>query len=109
MHELALMDGVVSAISDQFPERQVTRIRLEVGLLTAVVPEALRFCFDVCVQDTSLAGAVLDIEQVPGEGSCRNCGQSLLMRTILAQCVCGSFDFEIRSGTELRIKEIEVV
>src|SRR3954471_13535299 len=66
MHELALMDGLVSAVGERIPEGRITAVRIEVGLLAAVLPDALRFCFDICTSGTRLEGATLDIREVSG-------------------------------------------
>jgi hydrogenase nickel incorporation protein HypA/HybF len=43
------------------------RVRLEIGRLSSVMPEAIRFCFDVCARGTALEGAELEIVELAGE------------------------------------------
>jgi hydrogenase nickel incorporation protein HypA/HybF len=54
---------------------RVKRIVLEVGKLTAVLPDAIRFCFDVCSAETVAEGAELEIVETPGQARCRACGR----------------------------------
>jgi hydrogenase nickel incorporation protein HypA/HybF len=108
MHELALMESVVAAVSERIGEARVNLVRLEIGQLAAVVPDALRFCFDVCTQGTRLEGAVLDIVEIPGRGRCRACAAAIALDGPLALCPCGSADIEVCAGQELRLKEVEV-
>ena len=108
MHELALMESVVEAVCERLPEQRVTAVRLEVGRLTAVVPEALRFCFDVCTRGTPLEGAALEIIDVAGRGRCRSCGHELCLESLFALCPCGGMDIEVAAGEELRLKEVEI-
>jgi hydrogenase nickel incorporation protein HypA/HybF len=108
MHELALMESVVCAVGERTGPARVVAVRLEVGRLAAVVPDALHFCFEVCAQGTTLEGASLSIEEVPGLGQCRACGAQRALDTFVADCPCGSTDFAVLSGQELRIKNIEV-
>jgi hydrogenase nickel incorporation protein HypA/HybF len=69
MHELGLMESLVEAVEAQLPPGERARVvRLEVGALAAVVPEALRFCFDVCAAGTRIEGAVLEVRPVEGAG-----------------------------------------
>ena len=75
MHELALMQSVVEAVSEQLENRRVLTIRLEVGRLTCVVPDALRFCFDVCTRGTALEGSKLDILERAGRARCSRCNE----------------------------------
>lgn len=54
MHELALIEGAIEAVSARLGQRRVTRVRLRAGPLAAVLPDAMRFCFDVCTRGTTL-------------------------------------------------------
>jgi hydrogenase nickel incorporation protein HypA/HybF len=67
MHELAIMESVVAAVTERIGAERVTVVRLQVGRLAAVVPEALQFCFEICAQGTPLEGAALEIASTPGE------------------------------------------
>ncbi len=109
MHELALIEAVVTMVSDRLGDRKVSRVRLEVGQMTAVVPDAIRFGFDVCTRGTNLEGAVLEIVDVPAEARCRACGERLRFSQLVPVCLCGSADLEWLAGQELRVKEVEVV
>jgi hydrogenase nickel incorporation protein HypA/HybF len=109
VHELALMESVVEAVLDRTGDREVAVVRLEIGVLAGVAIDAMRFCFDVCVKGTRLDGAELDVISLPGRARCRSCGGEHPMRSLIAACPCGSFDRELVSGDELRIKEVEVM
>ena len=67
MHELALATEVVSICAARAEGARVVRVRLEVGRLAAVLPDALRFCFDACANGTLVQGAALDIIETQGE------------------------------------------
>jgi hydrogenase nickel incorporation protein HypA/HybF len=47
---------------------------LKVGKLAAVVPDSLKFCFEVAAKNTPLEGAILQIEEIPVTARCKNCG-----------------------------------
>lgn len=108
MHELAVMESVVETIRERLGDQRVALVRLEIGELAGVELEALRFCFDVCTQGTPLAGAELDIVRIPGAARCRSCGGEHAAPSLASPCPCGSFDRELVSGDELRLKEVEV-
>jgi len=109
MHELAITESIVSTVSERVRGRRVTRVVLEIGRLSGVVPDAVRFCFDLCAEGTELAGARLDIVQLSGHARCRACGEEADVDDPLALCACGSADLDVRDGQELRIREVEVV
>lgn len=66
MHELALATEVVSICAERAEGARVLRVCLEVGRLAAVLPDALRFCFDACAHGTAVEGATLDIIETQG-------------------------------------------
>ena len=65
MHELAIAESVVSSVLERTDGRDVSVVRLCVGQLAGVVPDALTFCFDLAAAGTPLAGATLEIEEKP--------------------------------------------
>jgi len=107
MHELSIAQDVVETVLGRL-DRRVTGVRLEVGPLSGVLPDSLRFCFDVACSGTSLEGAWLDIVETPARARCRACSAEFEPVTALPLCRCGSADVATLSGTELRITAVEV-
>lgn len=66
MHELALMEDLVEAVSGEVADAKVHVVRLIVGRQSCASPHALRFCFDLCASGTALEGAALEIVETPG-------------------------------------------
>jgi len=108
MHELALTQSIVEMVAAHAQGRTVKRVTLEVGKLTCVMPDALRFCFDLVAAGTSLDGACLDIREIEGRARCVTCGEEFIRHAVYTTCSCGSLDFTRISGEELRIKEYEL-
>lgn len=108
MHELSITSGVVEICAERAQGAAVRRVTLEIGQLTAVLPDAVRFCFDVCAQGTPLEGAELLIVQPAGRGRCRDGGAELAMTTLVGRCACGSIDLQLVAGQELLVKEMEL-
>src|SRR4051794_5982339 len=104
MHELSLMDSVVAAVIDRGGGARVTTVRLEIGRLTAVVPDSLRFCFDVCARGTPLEGATLEIVMIAGRARCRRCETEREIESYADLCACGGTDLTLLAGEELRVK-----
>jgi hydrogenase nickel incorporation protein HypA/HybF len=109
MHELGITRNVVAIVSERAQGQRVLRVTLEVGRLSGMFAEAIRFCFDVCSKGTPLAGAVLEIVDVEGRGHCDACGAEPVMTAPLGRCpVCREPRLRMVAGTELKIKEMEV-
>src|SRR4030042_4431321 len=83
MHEMGIAMRIVeiatSAIPPDIEEARIERVNLKVGRLTAVVPESLRFCFNIASSDTPLAGATLEIEETPIVVECGMCGAETMI------------------------------
>lgn len=109
MHELGLTQEIVALVSERTQGARVIRVVLEIGKLSAVLPDAIRFCFDLCCEGTSLEGAELEIREIAGRARCRECGGEVVLERPFGVCVCGNSDLEWLSGEELLIKEVEVV
>jgi hydrogenase nickel incorporation protein HypA/HybF len=108
MHELGIAQEIIAAVGEASGGARVARVVVEVGRLQAVVPDALRFCFDLACEGTVLEGAALDIVEVPGRARCRACGSESAFDQPWGLCGCGSGDLEWLSGSELVIKAMEV-
>jgi hydrogenase nickel incorporation protein HypA/HybF len=108
MHELGIVQEVVEIATEASGGAKVTRIVLEVGKLSAVLPDALRFCFDLASQDTVVEGADLEIVEIPGRARCLACGGEVALDRPFGRCGCGGTDLEWLAGDELRIKAMEV-
>ena len=66
MHELSITRNVVAIVSEHAQARKVLRVTLEIGKLSAIMPEAIRFCFDICARGTPLEAARLEILETSG-------------------------------------------
>lgn len=107
MHELSITESVVAAVTERMRDAPVRRIRLEVGRLSGLVPDAVRFCFEMVAAGTTCEGATLEIDEPVGVGRCRSCATVFDTMEVLPLCDCGSADVEVLGGCELRIREVE--
>ena len=107
MHELGIASAIVEACAARAAGARILRIRVEVGALTAVLPDALRFCFDACAHGTAAEGAVLEILDVPGRAVCDACGGTVMLSSPFGRCDCGG-TLRILAGEELRVKDMEI-
>jgi len=108
MHEMSLVADVVDLVERRTTGCHVTEVRLRVGALTGVLPDAMRFCFEMVATGTTCEGAALEIDEPPGRAHCRTCGADFDTGEVLPLCACGSADVAVMGGTELRIREVEM-
>ncbi len=108
MHELAITESLVDAVTERLPGQRVTCVRLEIGALSGVVADSVRFCFDLVIEGTDLEGATLEIAQSPAVCRCRVCGGDFEPDGPLAMCPCGSAEVTVLTGQELKITSVQV-
>lgn len=112
MHEMALVEGVMQIVLNAAREHaaaRVLRVRLRIGALSCVAPEALRFCFDVAARNTAADGATLDIVPVPGTAWCAACQDSRTIRSRADACpTCGSAQLLVTGGDDLAVQDLEI-
>ena len=108
MHELAITEGLVDAVTERLPGARVTCVRLEIGALSGVVSDSVRFCFDLATEGTGLEGAALEITEPPARCRCRSCGAEFQPDSPIVLCPCGSADAAVLAGEELKILSVQV-
>lgn len=112
MHEMSLAEGVLQVIEDAARAQdfsRVTAVWLEIGQLSGVEVEAMKFCFDAVVRDSIAEGARLETLATPGSGWCMKCSKTVPMAELFGECPeCGSHQMQVNGGTEMRVKELEV-
>ncbi|ARF59034.1 hydrogenase maturation nickel metallochaperone HypA [Streptomyces gilvosporeus] len=111
MHEMSLALAVVDQIDGAARFERATSVRsvrLQVGELAGVVPDALAFSFELACTGTVLEGAELITEQVAGRARCRPCTRTWAtgMPPQLTCPGCGGADTELLSGRELQIVSV---
>lgn len=113
MHELSLVQSVVTSVTEWLAENKVGRVRivtLKVGALSGVVEGALLFGYDIATEGTALAGSKLSVHALPVVIYCAKCSDSVeLPGTQSFRCPrCNSPSGDIRQGRELEIESLEV-
>ncbi len=113
MHEMSLCEAIVQTLEEQASTHaytKVKRVRLSVGPLSCVEPEALKFSFDACTRGTLADGASLEILQAEGSAWCFGCSETFPITGHGQPCPrCGSHLVHVTSGDEFKIKDMEVV
>jgi hydrogenase nickel incorporation protein HypA/HybF len=113
MHEmgiaLEIIDIATASIPKDMKRAHVRRVNLNVGKLSSIVPDSLRFCFDIAAKHTPLEGAQLNITEIPVVAKCRSCSHEWIINGPIFTCErCHSGAVELLSGQELDIHSIEL-
>lgn len=109
MHELSICNSIARIVVEASAGQRVRVVRLDVGHLRQVVPDTLRYCWDIAVEETPLAGVALDINYIPARLCCRACGAATDLKVLVLRCgSCDSTDVKLVAGDELSVNSIDV-
>jgi hydrogenase nickel incorporation protein HypA/HybF len=112
MHELSIMESALNLALDHARQAGGSRlygIRLRIGALSGVVPEALQFAFEALTPGTAAEGAELSIEQVPARFWCAGCAREFQSEDMFADCPdCHQPSGDLRAGREMELASLEI-
>jgi hydrogenase nickel incorporation protein HypA/HybF len=112
MHEMSLAENVLQIIEDAATSEGFSRVKtvwLEIGQLSCVEKEAMRFCFDAVTRDSIAHDARLEIIEISGRGRCDNCACDVPLAALHEVCPhCGKQGLAVSAGDTMRVFELEV-
>ena len=112
MHEMSIVHNLISIVEEEMVKSNANRlrsVRVNIGEMSGIVPEALRTCFEIITAKSDMKGAVLKMDILPITGYCRKCKNEFKVIDYKFSCAeCESTDIDIISGREMNIVEIEV-
>lgn len=111
MHELSIASNLIDIVNQATEGQDVSRVttlRIVIGEMSTVVPDSLRFAFQVVSKGTIAEDARIDFEKKPLIGRCRDCGKEFHVEEYVFQCPgCRSARVKIVSGREFLLESID--
>ena len=112
MHELSIAHSILSIAEKAVPKNDravVTGVNLQIGELSGVEIESLKFAFSVIKENTLLEKAELIIDIIEGEAVCQKCNTIFPLHSYGTCCPkCNSYSLKIIKGREMRVLNIVV-
>jgi hydrogenase nickel incorporation protein HypA/HybF len=112
MHEVAIMTEALRMAEEAAKSAgagRIVKLKLRLGTLSGVVPDSMRFAFDVVCHGTLAEGATLEIEQIPAVGWCETCQQEFACADFFNECPrCHNPGGALRRGREMEIADVEL-
>ena len=121
MHEMPVTQALLGMALDHANGRRVTDVYLQVGRMSAIVPDTVEVFFDYLSKDTLAEGAKLHFEIVPMEMTCQDCDQQMDLsewietrpQTVMQKafergCACGSKNLRVSQGVSFGLTSINV-
>jgi hydrogenase nickel incorporation protein HypA/HybF len=108
MHELGLCTSIVDAVERRAGDRPVARVRVQVGRLHHVHPEAFDQSFAVAALGSVAQEATAELVLLPVRSRCAGCGATWEGEDVATACpTCGDLEVELIGGDELMLESIE--
>jgi hydrogenase nickel incorporation protein HypA/HybF len=113
MHEVGIVQNTLELARKAAEASGATRInslRLRVGAMTGVVPEALKFAFEALRNGTMAENATLTVEEVPVRSWCATCQEEFEPGDFIDECPrCRTVSSDLRGGLELELVSMEII
>ncbi len=121
MHEMPVTQALLNMALQHADGQRVTDIYLQVGMMSAIVPESVEVFFDYLSQGTLAEGATLHFERLPIKMACLDCGQqadliewadkppqAIMMEALHRGCKCGSKRLRVSGGVGFEMTSLDV-
>ncbi len=112
MHEVSIAEEIRDIVLEKLKEHKaskVSKIKLMIGELTTIVPEALKFALEIVSDKTAMQGAKIQIKTVKTKVKCLKCKRKFKAVDFDYACrACKSQDVRIIEGKEMIIKTIDM-
>ncbi len=112
MHELSIAISIVDIATRQAETASalsVSRVELDIGTMSGIEYESLKFALSVAVKDSILEGTEFRINRIEPLCECLTCTHLFIPNGLFGQCPeCGEKNTSLIRGKELQIKSLLV-
>ena len=108
MHELSIAESICRSIISKTGSTRVKELMIEVGALSGVNRDSLKFCLDEAAKMAGLKLRRYDVHLVPAEAKCE-CGEVYEASGLIEPCPkCGGFGYTLSGGEDILIRHLVV-
>jgi hydrogenase nickel incorporation protein HypA/HybF len=109
MHEMSIAAALIDLTREHVPsDARVRVVRVRVGPMQAIEPEAMTFAWEAATSGTAMDGAELTLTCVPWSLHCRACDRRWEGGDWPVTCACGSADVDPTGSDDLTLLSIEI-
>lgn len=109
MHELSIASAVLATALEHAGERQVAVVAMRVGALRQVVPDSLRFYWEIVTRETVCEHSRLEVTEIETRMRCEDCAREWVLNMPVFRCPdCASAHVAVTAGEELQIDYLEL-
>jgi hydrogenase nickel incorporation protein HypA/HybF len=113
MHELSIVEALIDQVGEELDRAgqrgRVLRLELNIGRLSGVHPDAVRFAFGLLSAGTIVENAEIAIEEPRAACQCHACHARTELDDLVFECPhCGAAEVTIEGGREMTLQSIEI-
>lgn len=110
MHELSIAQSILAIAQKAAPpDGIITGVNIQVGELSSIEIESLKFAFTAIRDVTVLQKADLNIDIIPGEAQCADCNNIFHLPAFGYPCPrCQGFSLKILRGREMKVTSLTI-
>jgi len=112
MHEMSVAINIIEIASAEAAKHNsniVTGVEVEIGQLSGIEIDSLKFSFDIAKKNTPLQKANTKFILISAEAICKDCNNKFLIDDFIDSCPhCNNYDLEIIKGKELKVRSINI-
>lgn len=112
MHEMSIALQIIEIAEKEARKdnaKKVKSLELEIGELSGVVIDALKFALDSAMKNTMLQNSSVQINSISGQCCCTVCQYEFASSELFTLCPgCGSPEVKMVRGREMRVKSLLV-
>jgi hydrogenase nickel incorporation protein HypA/HybF len=112
MHEVAIAANIIKIAEEELKKNNgtvINKLHLEVGKLSGIVVESLRFAMEVAGNNSIIKQCEIKIDEIPARAICRSCHHEFEAMDFYVVCPkCQDIQLDFVGGKELLIKSIVI-
>lgn len=110
MHEMSIAMNILDIVQEYAEKEKATQVKeieLEIGTLSGIEFDALKFALEVTMKTALTKNSKIKIQKVQAKSACIDCKNEFETLNLFEQCPkCQSYSTEIIKGKELQVKSL---
>ncbi len=115
MHELSITDNIFKQVlkhAKSYQAKSIKKIKLQIGAASGIIPDCVKFYFNILKEKTIAANCVLEFEIKPIILKCPKCKKETVIEMgkkekFILPCSCDR-GIEIIQGNDITIEYMEI-
>ena len=113
MHEVSIVEALIEQVESEVARSghggRVTRLELEIGRLSGVNVDSIRFAYELLGPGSVVDGAEMQIDEPKAVCACASCGKRTEIDELVFECpACGSQQMAVEGGGQMLLRTIDL-